>query len=99
MAKQINLTIGDERIPSNWHVSILARAFDSKELKKIWEAYKAARFRDGYAAKPPTDVQKKMAEMRKKGIRTSEIARQYKVPTHVVDVAVRKVAIWQYLHA
>lgn len=95
MAKE-KIYVGETKLPDALHTIIIARFLKTTELKQFWDAYSEARFtsRD---IRPPTEIQVKMAEMRKK-IPVSQVAKELGVPGSKVRNAVIKVALWNYLN-
>ena len=89
--------IDGEGVSSTWSVDILARAFEKPEMKRIWEAYKAARIRCSSQGQPPTKAQIEIVDLYKSGLRPKEIATRKKTTVGVVATAVRRVAIYRLL--
>lgn len=100
MSKMKEYKIAGEKVGSAFQTAILLRAFNEKELKSIWEAYKAARLTSGGAAKEPTDLQKKIAAYAKKTkLKYVVIAKEFNVTSNMVGNSIRKVAVYAYLNA
>lgn len=90
------IVIGKTRLPIQFQAKIMARAFKEKELISIFDSYTNAKLRLGRMG-PPTDLQYKLAEARKAGKTTNEVASSFKVRKDQVYGAVGRVSSWEYL--
>lgn len=94
-----SVKIGELVLPGAFNTAILLRAFSEKEMKSFYDSYERAKF-NIKMSDPPTELQKKMAAAKKsKAVPTVTLAKEFKVKPHVVDAAVKKVAIWAYMNS
>jgi len=76
--------------------SVLLKAFGDKDLKQMWEKYKANKVQR--ALTEPTALQYKLAEARKRGDTPRKIVADNKgVSSFQVSAALQRVAIWEYM--
>lgn len=90
--------VGGVNMPIGLHSIILARFMKEKELKSLWDAYNAAKLKLDRNSGPPTDLQVKMAKMRKAGKRTREVSLVFGVSYATVQNAINRVSVWDYLN-
>lgn len=97
MAKNTErIYVGEEMIPGAFNANIMARAFNTKELKSIWESYKAVR-KSVRQLRPPTPLEIKMAEMRRTNP-VKEIEKKFGMRKDQVYSAIHRVALWSFLN-
>lgn len=95
--KTKEIYIGEEKVSNTLSMDILVRAYSQPALKEIWENYKnACHVTHGGGA--PTEMQHKLAKLVKKGMRAKNIAEQEKVKPFQVYLAVRRVAVWEFMN-
>ncbi len=96
---QQRVTIGDVTLPIGLHSIILARFLKEKDLKSLYDSYTEAKKTMSRVAGPPTELQVKMAKMKKTGKTSKEVAKFFSVTNNKVNSAVSRVAVWAYLNS
>ncbi len=100
MVANKKVTIGTTEFPSQLLTSIVQKAIGDEALIALFEKYKLSKSATGgpRASVPPTDLQYKLAELRKT-MTARDIAKQENVNQFEVLKAVHKVAMWKFLNA
>lgn len=96
--KPQKICIGEEILPDSMKTEIFTRFLSERAMKDLWESYRDARHTLRNGSTPPTEMQYKIAQLRKTGMRYKEITAKLGVPFNQVSSAISRVAVWEYMN-
>lgn len=101
MSTNEKVTIGGTTLPAQLGTAILLRSMGEKEMLVLWDTYQKSRkinIVTRRSSVSPTDLQYKIASMKRAGKTFQEVAREFGVNNSVVNNALIRVSVWEYLH-
>lgn len=95
-SKNKRVRIGKDEAPAYLNTATLIKAMGGEEkLREMWEKYKANRATKILTA--PSELQYKMARLKRDGMHARDVATKLNVSVPQVHGAVSRVAMWEFM--